>query len=237
MFALCLDAGEQTFFVCRSWLGSSACSLQYSSAAPPLLKTATSLSPVELLPSSTDPRRALKEYKVSTVLPTLKEQLCIAQQCGWPNSCMLLQPIAGAGHNLHALTRCCHATFSSDCLLSHPVLQIVTYTSDIKSAGTDASVFVELIDGNGASSERRQLLTSAPDAFERGKADSFSITCQALSNMARLRVGHDGRGAKPSWHLSKVIMGCAAASGGDAGTFACVVDMTDLPSMLQEPLS
>lgn len=55
-------------------------------------------------------------------------------------------------------------------------LQVVTFTSDMRGAGTDAGVYVELIDNAGASSGRKSLVTSAPDAFERGKRDEFSIT-------------------------------------------------------------
>lgn len=83
-------------------------------------------------------------------------------------------------------------------------LQVVTFTSDLKGAGTDAGVHIELIDASGASSGRQQLLTSAPDAWERGKADEFRIKCQALGNLTKLRIGHDGKGAHPAWHLAKV---------------------------------
>jgi hypothetical protein len=85
-----------------------------------------------------------------------------------------------------------------------PWLQIVTFTSDAKGAATDASVHIELIDAGGASSGRKQLRTSAPDAFERGKVDEFRIKCQALGNLIKLRIGQDGKGAHPAWHLAKV---------------------------------
>lgn len=99
------------------------------------------------------------------------------------------QLIQGASVCMHAVP-CC--------------LQVVTYTSHMRGAGTDACPYVELIDSNGASSGRKQLLTSAPDAFERGKVDEFRIKCQAVGNLVKLKIGHDGRGAKPAWHLSKV---------------------------------
>lgn len=80
----------------------------------------------------------------------------------------------------------------------------MTYTSNLRGAGTDTGVYVELIDTKGASSGRKQLVTSAADAFERGSVDEFRIKCQALGNLAKLRVGRDGKGSKPAWHLSKV---------------------------------
>jgi hypothetical protein len=85
-----------------------------------------------------------------------------------------------------------------------PWLQIATFTSDAKGAATDAGVHIELIDTGGASSGRKQLVTSAPDAFERGKVDEFRIKCQALGNLTKLHIGHDGKGAHPAWHLAKV---------------------------------
>lgn len=65
-------------------------------------------------------------------------------------------------------------------------------------------MYVQLIDAKSVSSGRKQLVTSAADAFERGSVDEFRIKCQALENLAKLRVGHDGKGSKPAWHLSKV---------------------------------
>jgi hypothetical protein len=65
-------------------------------------------------------------------------------------------------------------------------------------------VYIELFDAAGASSGCKQLLTAAPDAFERGKADEFTITCHALGRLSKLRIGHDSKGARPAWHLAKV---------------------------------
>lgn len=73
------SAGDQTFFVCGCWLGSSACA-SAAAAVPAVPQVATSLSPVELPASSTDPRRALKEYKVGWAL--LLPQ-CVAHGPGW----------------------------------------------------------------------------------------------------------------------------------------------------------
>lgn len=84
------------------------------------------------------------------------------------------------------------------------MLQVVPFTSDLRGASTDASVHVELFDASGASSGVKQLATSAPDAFERGRADTFRITCSALGSLTKLRIGHDSRGTRPGWHLAKV---------------------------------
>jgi hypothetical protein len=92
------------------------------------------------------------------------------------------------------------------------MLQVVTYTSDLRGASTDAGVYIELFDTAGASSGCKQLLLAASDAFERGKADEFTITCHALGRLTKLRVGHDSKGARPAWHLAKV--GCVLYASG-----------------------
>jgi hypothetical protein len=66
-------------------------------------------------------------------------------------------------------------------------------------------VHVELAGSGGASSGRRALLAAGDAAaFSRGKVDAFQIRCQALGELSTLRIGHDGRGTHPAWHLTKV---------------------------------
>lgn len=85
-----------------------------------------------------------------------------------------------------------------------PVLQVVTRTSDVRGAATDAAVFVELIGAGGASSGRQPLAPSGPQAFELGSIDEFKLLCEGLGELVQLRVGHDGSGAHPAWHLLQV---------------------------------
>lgn len=89
----------------------------------------------------------------------------------------------------------------------------MTYTSDIRGAGTDAGVHAELLDAAGASSGRQQLSapTGAHDAFGRGRVGEFRLRCQALGDLVKLRIGHDGKGTQPGWHLSKVCSMVAVA--------------------------
>lgn len=67
-------------------------------------------------------------------------------------------------------------------------------TSDIKAAGTDASVFLEL---RGELHSSSPVLLTNPDgsgdaAFERGHSDAFTLRLPRLGNLTEAVVGHDG---------------------------------------------
>jgi hypothetical protein len=81
---------------------------------------------------------------------------------------------------------------------------VVTHTNDVRGVGTDAAVFVELLGASGASGGRKPLLSPSPEVFARGRVDEFRLRCPALGELAKLRIGHDGKGGHPAWHLAKV---------------------------------
>ena len=72
--------------------------------------------------------------------------------------------------------------------------QVVTYTSDLRGAGTDATVFVEL-HGQQGSGPRLALLPqgqgqgAAADSFTRGGVDSFQLPMPDLGDLHSLTVG------------------------------------------------
>jgi lipoxygenase homology domain-containing protein 1 len=83
----------------------------------------------------------------------------------------------------------------------------VVYTSDLKGAGTDASVFCRILgrtkDGQSASTAILQLSSSKND-FERNSKDTFVVQGTELAYMDTLEIGHDGAGAFADWHLQHV---------------------------------
>jgi hypothetical protein len=81
-------------------------------------------------------------------------------------------------------------------------------TSDVKGAGTDADVYVELQGRNGSTGKMQ--LPSRPEHFERGGSDFFSVTGVDVGKVARLIIGHNNRGPSPGWHLDY----CALTSDG-----------------------
>ncbi len=69
-------------------------------------------------------------------------------------------------------------------------LQVVVHTSDIKAAGTDASVFLTL---RGDRRSSAPISLSTGDAvFERGQADTFTLQLPRLGRLSEAVVGHDG---------------------------------------------
>lgn len=65
---LCADvswcAGDQVFFVCGGWLGSSSSCVKQGASLPASCRLATALEPAELPATTVDPRKALKDYTV-----------------------------------------------------------------------------------------------------------------------------------------------------------------------------
>ena len=72
------------------------------------------------------------------------------------------------------------------------LVQLVTYTSDLRGAGTDATVFVELT-GKLDSSPRHSLIApgSASDSFGRGQTDTFTLQLPELGVLQSLTIGRD----------------------------------------------
>ncbi len=44
------------------------------------------------------------------------------------------------------------------------------------------------------------------DTFEAGQMDEFNIACKNLGALRQIRVISDGKSAKPSWHLDRVVI-------------------------------
>ncbi len=90
-------------------------------------------------------------------------------------------------------------------------------TSDIRGAGTDASVFATIIGEHGQASGPHQLTAPLPGGggsrsssgpFERGGWDEFQITCPPLGQPQQLRLWTDRPGGPGSgaWHLEFALL-------------------------------
>uniref|UniRef100_A0A6B2KXQ4 PLAT domain-containing protein n=1 Tax=Arcella intermedia TaxID=1963864 RepID=A0A6B2KXQ4_9EUKA len=82
--------------------------------------------------------------------------------------------------------------------------RVSIFTGDVRGAGTDALVFLELFGDKGKTGEKK--LDAGREAFEKGKKDEFGIEVEDLGNLQRLRIGHDGSGFGPGWFLDKVVV-------------------------------
>ncbi|XP_037981638.1 lipoxygenase homology domain-containing protein 1 isoform X2 [Motacilla alba alba] len=78
------------------------------------------------------------------------------------------------------------------------------WTSDIKNAGTDATIFFQIYGDKGKSDEMK--LDNNSDNFETGQTDKFMIELPDLGNFYKLRIWHEKRNPFAGWHLNKVTL-------------------------------
>ncbi len=82
--------------------------------------------------------------------------------------------------------------------------KISVKTGDVRGAGTDANVFVQLIGETSDSGERK--LESSGNNFERGHTDAVTFEALGLGEINKIRVGHDGSGVGSGWFLDNVVV-------------------------------
>ena len=85
--------------------------------------------------------------------------------------------------------------------------EITIFTGDVKDAGTDCQMTMTLYGNEGATPEIS--LEKGEEKFERGTVDMFRMELEDIGKLSKLRIGHDGKGNRPSWHLDKVTV-CGA---------------------------
>ena len=81
--------------------------------------------------------------------------------------------------------------------------KVVVFTSDIRSAGTDANVTIRMFGEDGTALEEMPLDSSKND-FERNRMDEFTLRGKNVKRVAKIDIGHDGKWLGSGWHLNKV---------------------------------
>jgi hypothetical protein len=81
---------------------------------------------------------------------------------------------------------------------------VSVYTGNMKGAGTDAGVTLELIGTSGSSGPQR--LTAQHDTFERGQCDEFRLRLFDLGLLSQAVVTSDGKGLGASWYLDQIVV-------------------------------
>jgi hypothetical protein len=96
---------------------------------------------------------------------------------------------------------------------------IYMHTGDVRNAGTDANVFIEMWGGrHGDESSGRLILKGGK--FDRNHTDKLYVESPfMLSPITKLLVGHDNTGSNPGWFLARVDVECASA--GMKQVFSC----------------
>nr|XP_020476822.1 lipoxygenase homology domain-containing protein 1-like isoform X2 [Monopterus albus] len=78
------------------------------------------------------------------------------------------------------------------------------WTSDVKGAGTDAQVFLQIYGEKGKSDEIK--LENNSDNFEQGQLDRFMIEMPDIGRLMKLRIWHEKRNPFAGWHLAKITL-------------------------------
>ncbi|XP_035234693.1 lipoxygenase homology domain-containing protein 1 isoform X2 [Anguilla anguilla] len=78
------------------------------------------------------------------------------------------------------------------------------WTSDVKGAGTDAPISLQIYGEKGKSDELR--LNNNSDNFEQGQLDKFMIELPDLGKARKVRVWHEKRHPFAGWHLDKLTL-------------------------------
>ncbi|KAI3361755.1 hypothetical protein L3Q82_002099 [Scortum barcoo] len=78
------------------------------------------------------------------------------------------------------------------------------WTSDVKGAGTDAQVFLQIYGERGKSDEIR--LENNSDSFEQAQIDKFVIEMPDIGRLTKLRIWHEKRHPFAGWHLARVTL-------------------------------
>jgi hypothetical protein len=75
--------------------------------------------------------------------------------------------------------------------------------------GTDANVFMSIIDNNAESDHiwlsKSNAVSKNKSLFETGQCDEFKIQPSLkVERVQKIRIGHDNKGLASGWHLNKV---------------------------------
>ena len=84
--------------------------------------------------------------------------------------------------------------------------EIRVFTSDLRGAGTDANVTLQ-IHGSGGVSEPIPLGDNLAN-FEQGECDVFKgvLVPTSIGTVEAVTVSHDGTNPYPDWHLEKILL-------------------------------
>nr|XP_023838831.1 lipoxygenase homology domain-containing protein 1-like [Salvelinus alpinus] len=78
------------------------------------------------------------------------------------------------------------------------------WTSDVKGAGTDAQVFLQIYGDKGKSDEMR--LESNSDSFEQAQLDKFMIEMPDIGKLTKARIWHEKRHPFAGWHFARATV-------------------------------
>ncbi|XP_028915161.1 lipoxygenase homology domain-containing protein 1 [Ornithorhynchus anatinus] len=78
------------------------------------------------------------------------------------------------------------------------------WTTDLKKAGTDAPIFIQLYGQKGRTDQIQ--LDCRPEYFEPGRTDKFWIELPDLGRFYKIRIWHEKRNSSSGWHLARLTL-------------------------------
>uniref|UniRef100_A0A803U0L0 Lipoxygenase homology PLAT domains 1 n=1 Tax=Anolis carolinensis TaxID=28377 RepID=A0A803U0L0_ANOCA len=105
--------------------------------------------------------------------------------------------------------------------------EVTIYTSDLFAAGTDADVYIVLYGADGVCTQQKPLCQNMRERrmfFERNSVNQFIVELEDVGDiLEKIRIGHDGSGINPGWHLKKVEIRrlLRNGKGSEKTTFPC----------------
>jgi hypothetical protein len=86
-----------------------------------------------------------------------------------------------------------------------PDYQVTVVTGAVRSAGTDASVYLAM-HGSMASTGEVLLDNEGRNDFEAGSSDTFTVSADELGRIERITIRHDDKGFASGWFLEFVAI-------------------------------
>ncbi|XP_060083246.1 lipoxygenase homology domain-containing protein 1-like [Ylistrum balloti] len=109
-----------------------------------------------------------------------------------------------------------------------PLLPVITYTVQVYTgselnSSTTADVFICMHGQRGDTGQRKLVKSETTESavFQQGTMDVFHIEAVSLGELKKITIGHNNRGANPSWFLDKVVVKEDEAATAEEIFFPC----------------
>ncbi|CAB4019689.1 lipoxygenase homology domain-containing 1-like, partial [Paramuricea clavata] len=111
-------------------------------------------------------------------------------------------------------------TLGGTSLLQTTSYKVAVRTGDVRGAGTDANVYIQIFGKQGDTGKLplRQS-ENTKNKFEKGRADMFTVEAVDIGKLEMVRIGHDGKGFGAGWYLDEVTV--EVPSRGEIMVFPC----------------
>ena len=82
-------------------------------------------------------------------------------------------------------------------------------TGDVRGAGTDANVYMQLFGDKDDTGIVELKVSNNRNKWERDQTDEFSFDFIGLGEeLKKIRLGHDNKGLKSGWYVASVTIDC-----------------------------